>query len=729
MSTKLLELVMIVKNSGNILQRCLQKNKRYIDYWTILDTGSTDNTPDIIREELKDTPGQLHFSQFTNFKDMRNMAFDLASKSCKYMIVLDDSYEIRNGDKLRTYLQNIKADVITLKIGYITGSDYLHNLYYSNRITRTSSNIRYMYRVHEALNIPKKSKHVWVDEKSFCLIDNKVEEHKDRTNSRLKKDIELLLLDNEELPNDSRILFYLTRTYLNSYDKINAKKYAKKLLEITTINEFKYYAENLLITLEYYDTDNRKLLQQKLLQLQVKHQDRAEPSYKLAVSFYEEGEYNKVNKVMDSLIKVPIPVLMTCDLEHDIYEYNIRYLYVEIKFKLGLFNEGIVILKDLLSKYPNDQKLLNMKYAVCDDLTKSSINFGQKTIIIHTGELPFYWDPKNNLSISGSEYMAMYIGEEFVNLGYRVFIFGNFDDLINHKDYQTTINKVQYIDNSYFSDFCLSYTIDYLIVSRNLNMLTYYKNIKSVYLWLHDTLPLGDYRFIQVHQEKFKGIICISEWQKQYNIKNVKFPSESIYVSRNAIHPKRFLKNSENIIKTPFRFIYTSDPNRGLSNFLEMIDPLKSRYPQSTFYIFGKYNQINEEMMKIITDRSEYVFLSPRVSQDQLVIELQKSDVWLYPTIFTETYCISSVEAMASQCLVASFKLAALTEIVGDRGVMIDVRKDSDLVEERKELFEKLCNVLDDQEKKNEIVERGYQWALKQDFYTLAMDWKNKLFK
>ena len=260
-------------------------------------------------------------------------------------------------------------------------------------------------------------------------------------------------------------------------------------------------------------------------------------------------------------------------------------------------------------------------------------------------------------------------------------------------------------------------------------MLTYYKNIKSVYLWLHDTVPLGDYRFIQVHQEKFKGIICISEWQKQYNIKNVKFPSESIYVSRNAIHPKRFLKNSENIIKTPFRFIYTSDPNRGLSNFLEMIDPLKSRYPQSTFYIFGKYNQINEEMMKIITDRSEYVFLSPRVSQDQLVIELQKSDVWLYPTIFTETYCISSVEAMASQCLVASFKLAALTEIVGDRGVMIDVRKDSDLVEEKKELFEKLCNVLDDQEKKNEIVERGYQWALKQDFYTLAMDWKNKLFK
>lgn len=74
----LLELVMIVKNSGEILRKCLRKNKEYIDYWTILDTGSTDNTPDIIRDELKDVPGKLHFSEFTNFADTRNKSIDLA---------------------------------------------------------------------------------------------------------------------------------------------------------------------------------------------------------------------------------------------------------------------------------------------------------------------------------------------------------------------------------------------------------------------------------------------------------------------------------------------------------------------------------------------------------------------------------------------------------------------------------------------------------------------------
>ena len=53
-SQKLLELVMIVKNSGEILRECLQKNRRFIDHWTIVDTGSTDNTPDIIRDEARD---------------------------------------------------------------------------------------------------------------------------------------------------------------------------------------------------------------------------------------------------------------------------------------------------------------------------------------------------------------------------------------------------------------------------------------------------------------------------------------------------------------------------------------------------------------------------------------------------------------------------------------------------------------------------------------------------
>ena len=48
MSKPLLELVMIVKDSGEDIIPMLKAAKPYIDNWTILDTGSTDNTMNLI---------------------------------------------------------------------------------------------------------------------------------------------------------------------------------------------------------------------------------------------------------------------------------------------------------------------------------------------------------------------------------------------------------------------------------------------------------------------------------------------------------------------------------------------------------------------------------------------------------------------------------------------------------------------------------------------------------
>ena len=157
-----------------------------------------------------------------------------------------------------------------------------------------------------------------------------------------------------------------------------------------------------------------------------------------------------------------------------------------------------------------------------------------------------------------------------------------------------------------------------------------------------------------------------------------------------------------------------------------MIPWIKEKYPLSTFYIFGKFDQIEPETMKTITSL-DYVFVSPRISQEQLSIELKKSDVWLYPTLFSETYCISAVEAMAAGCLVASVGLAALEEIVTNRGVVVAF--DNDREQLNKTLFTELCRVLDDSKLKEELTERGNDWALKQDFHSLALEWIKDIFK
>ena len=45
---------MIVKNESRIMERCLNATKSIVDFVSICDTGSTDNTPEIIENWCKE---------------------------------------------------------------------------------------------------------------------------------------------------------------------------------------------------------------------------------------------------------------------------------------------------------------------------------------------------------------------------------------------------------------------------------------------------------------------------------------------------------------------------------------------------------------------------------------------------------------------------------------------------------------------------------------------------
>ena len=77
---------------------------------------------------------------------------------------------------------------------------------------------------------------------------------------------------------------------------------------------------------------------------------------------------------------------------------------------------------------------------------------------------------------------------------------------------------------------------------------------------------------------------------------------------------------------------------------------------------------IDFETLQIINEL-DYVYLNPRVSQEQLSIEFLKSDIWLYPTDFQETYCITALEAMCAKCLVATVDYCGLGNIVQGKGI------------------------------------------------------------
>ena len=82
-------LSMIVKNEAPVIRRCLNSVRPIIDHWVIVDTGSADGTQDIIREVLKDLPGELHERPWRDFAHNRSEALSLARPHGDYSLIID----------------------------------------------------------------------------------------------------------------------------------------------------------------------------------------------------------------------------------------------------------------------------------------------------------------------------------------------------------------------------------------------------------------------------------------------------------------------------------------------------------------------------------------------------------------------------------------------------------------------------------------------------------------
>jgi len=114
-----LTLSMIVKNEAPNIERCLASCAPFIDYYVICDTGSTDNTKEIIKKFFDDRgiPGEIHDHEWSDFGTNRSKALELCLGKTKWALMIDADDFITGNLPVDKFDDNLDGYVVQIKRG------------------------------------------------------------------------------------------------------------------------------------------------------------------------------------------------------------------------------------------------------------------------------------------------------------------------------------------------------------------------------------------------------------------------------------------------------------------------------------------------------------------------------------------------------------------------------------------------------------------------------------
>lgn len=268
-------------------------------------------------------------------------------------------------------------------------------------------------------------------------------------------------------------------------------------------------------------------------------------------------------------------------------------------------------------------------------------------------------------------------------------------------------------------------TFDVLIISRYINFFLYLPiRAPKVYIWLHDiglqpyyngqSLPAGGGHLLD--NVIYDGIVAQTDWHKNTFIQGYPGTDDRISVIGNGIDTEKFQNRKE---KINGKFIYTSSPKRGLTYLLSVFEKIHHRWPFTKLYIYRGPEEFTQSQLETINKMKGYVFYQGLLSNDNLAEEFLTSHIWLYSTDFSETYCISALEAQMAGCICICSNLAALIETVGDRGVLL--QKPFGSFEFEQEIITAITKVFSGE--LSHLSEKAKVWGSQQDWSNRADQW------
>jgi len=349
---------MIVKNESRIITRLFDTVLPIIDSYCICDTGSTDNTIELIEDYFREKgkPGKIIQEPFKNFCHNRNFSLQSCIGLSDYVLLLDAdmTLEINNFDK------NILNTAESFYI--LQGND---SFYYQNlRIIKNNGLYKYVGVTHEYIDTPQSNTTIHLSKKDIFIRDIGDGGSK---SDKFERDIRLLLNGIKDEPHNAvRYYFYLANSYHDAGKYEEAIPAYKKRIEFGGWQQevwYSYYRigkcylnlnkfpDALYYWLEGYDFYPNRL--EAIYEI-IKHY-RLNSKHKLCMNFYNIAkEILDKNENRDGYLF----------LHNDVYTHQIDYEYTIFSAYCGIKNidKQVVTLFNKSNDSEISNLLSNMKF-------------------------------------------------------------------------------------------------------------------------------------------------------------------------------------------------------------------------------------------------------------------------------------------------------------------------------------------------------------------------------
>jgi len=417
---------MIVKDEAHCIQETLESMVPYIDYYVVCDTGSTDNTKEIVTTffEKEGIPGEIFDHKWINFDHNRTLALQACEDKSDYIFIMDAD-DVVMGNLI---LPELNKDKYNLMLGKYT--QYPRPL-----LIKNDTEIGWSFQVprHEALYNKKQFVTTGTITGDY-YIDSRRLGARNKNPHKYRDDAICLqeYLDSKpEKRYIPRATFYLAQSLMDDHQY---KKALKRYLERTTLGAyigeiyFSFYKVGKIyeIFAKKKNKDMTVKIEKAYLAASRTNKQRAEPLYELTRYFRERGDLEKAYGYAKpaSEMKQPDGLFITTD----VYKYLCLLELLLIARDLGKIDEVREIEEELLKRNKEglvpDDKIDYIEKAtkstkIIDMLLKRESNDKMREIFLEARKLE-YSKAENDEDSGKNLKLAMEKYEQYGNNGNEI---------------------------------------------------------------------------------------------------------------------------------------------------------------------------------------------------------------------------------------------------------------------------------------------------------------------